>query len=201
MPFKVEDPNNEGQEIEVFTPEEVAAKEAELVAAKEEVAQAKAEAEKYQKVSAEKTDNFKKLNEMTEAEKATLSAEKIEALKRFEASEARAKALEDKINQDTETRIKTDTETALSKYHGGDENLKKALEANFKMIGLEGNDTATIQERARLAAAMEAGKSGRANPLMAPMSGDSPRMQNKSATDEFLKSEKAKEAMKRMGDL
>lgn len=200
MSIKVDDPNNPGQEIEVFTPEEVAAKDTELATVRAEAAAARAEADKYQKVSAEKTENFKKLNELTEAEKSALSTEKIEAMKRFEAAESRAAALEAKINADTTSRIEKDKEAALKKYHGGDETLKKELEANYKLIGLEGTDTETIQERARLAAAMYTGKTNRQNPLMANMNGDSPRYKEKTQTEEFMKSERAKEAMRRMGE-
>ncbi len=200
MSIKIDDPNNEGQEIEVFTQEELAAKETELATARAEAEATKVEVEKYKRVASEQTANFKKVNEMSEAERATFSAKEIEMMKRNEAAEAKASALEAKINEDTTKRIETDTKNALAKYHGGDEKLKEILEKNFKMINLEGNDTETIIERARLAAAMEAGKTGRANPLMSPMNGSSPRMQDKSKSEEFLKSEKAKAAMKMMGE-
>lgn len=200
MSFKVQDPNDESKEIEVFTPDEVAAKDAEITAAKADAEKFRADADKYQKVSAEKTENFKKLNEMTESEKAALSAEKIEFMKRAEAAEAKVSNLEDKFNKDTQDRINADTEAALKKYHGDDPKMKEVLEKNFKLISLEGTDTNTIYERARLAAAMEAGKTGRANPLMSPMNGSAPRSQQSSKSEEFLKSEKAQEAMKRMGN-
>ncbi len=200
MPIKIDNPDKEGEEMEVYTADEVAAQRTELESAKAERDAAKAEAEKFQKVSAEKTENFKKLNELTETEKAGLSAEKLEAMKRAEASESRVKELEDRYNTDTQNRIKKDTEDALAKYHGGDEKLKEALEKNFKLINMEGTDTATIQERARLAASMEKGKSDRPNPLMYPMGGSAPKSAEKNKTEEFMKSDKAKEAQKRMGE-
>lgn len=205
MPIK--HTTEDGDEIDAFTSEEVkakddaiAAKEAELATIKAEAETAKAEVEKYKRVATEQTTNFKKLNDLTEAEKTALSSEKLEAMKRFEAAEARAAALEEKINTDTKTRIQSDTDSALAKYHGGDEKLKKALEENFKIINLEGTDTATIQERARLAASMEKGKADRINPLHTNFGGSAPRSQEKSKTEEFLKSEKAKAALKAMGE-
>ncbi len=200
MPIKIDNPDKEGEEMEVYTADEVAAQKTELDAAKTERDAAKADAEKYQKVSAEKTENFKKLNELSAEEKSKLSAENIEAMKRFEAAEARAAALESKMNEDTQSRIKKDTDDALFKYHGGDEKLKEQLEKNFKMINLEGTDTTTIQERARLAASMEKGKAGGMNPLMSPMGGSAPRTVDKNKTEEFMKSDKAKAAMKAMGE-
>lgn len=197
MPFEVEDPNKPGEMIQVHTADELAERDAATAA---ELAASKSEIEKLQRVSAEKTENFKKLNEMTEEERAAFSAKEIENMKRVEAAEAKAAALEATMNQSTQERIKSDTDAALFKYHGGDEKLKAALEANFKVINLEGTDTATLNERARLSAAMEAGKTGNRNPLYAPMSGGSPRVVEKSKTEEFMKSEKAAEALKRMGD-
>lgn len=192
--MKIPDPDNEGQEIEVFSAAELAEKDNELILAKQEV-------EKLKIVSAEKTENFKRLNDMTEVERNALSAEKIENIKRAEAAEDRVKKLEDQISGDTEKRITTDTENALKKFHGGDETLKKALEENFKIIQLEGNDTETINKRAEMAAAMEIGKNNaNRNPLMASMGGGAPQIREKGRTDEFLGSDRGKAALAQMGD-
>ncbi len=198
--MKIEDPNNPGEEIEVFTPDEVAAKDAAIAENTKALADAKAEVERLNQHTALQKDNFKKLNEMSETERASLSAEKIEAMKRFEAAEARAAALETKLNDDTKKRIETDTEKALAQYHGGDPKLKEQLEKNFKLINLEGTDTETIQERARLAKNMLVGSSEKPNPLYASMNGGAPRSEQKSKSEEFLKSDKAAEALKRMGE-
>lgn len=200
MSFKIPDPNNEGAEIEVFTPEEVAAQLTEkLTPVQQEAQAAREEADKYKRVASEQTNNFKKLNEMTEAEKATLSAEKIESMRRAEAAEAQIESLKNERSEETKKRIESDTKKALEKYHGDDEKLKEALEKNFKIIALEGNDTDTIFEKARLAAAMYQGSQTRANPLNSSMFGGSPHSTEKSKTEEFLKSDKAKEAERRMG--
>lgn len=200
MTIKVDDPNNPGQEIEVYTADELAVKEAEATTAKAEAEAARIEADKYKRVASEQTQNFKKLNEMSDAEKAKMTAEQIEDRKRWEAAEARATALEDSINNDKKARVQSDTAAALAKYHGGDDKLKAALEENFKLINLEGTDKETIEKRAKMAADMYKGQTGRVNPLMASMSGGSPGHQEKSKTEEFLGSDRAAEAMKRMGD-
>lgn len=201
MSFKIADPNNEGAEIEVFTGEELAAQVAEkLTPIQESEKAARDEAEKYKRVASEQTNNFKKLNEMTEVEKAALSAEKIESMRRAEAAEAQIESLKNDRSEETRKRIDSDTKKALEKYHGGDEKLKEALEKNFKIIALEGNDTDTIFEKARLAAAMYQGSQTRTNPLNSSMFGGSPHSTEKSKTEEFLKSDKAKEASRRMGD-
>lgn len=200
MSVKIEDPET-GEEKEYFTPEEIQAKDTELATAKAEVETAKAEAEKLRRVNSEQTQNFKKLNEMTEAERASYSAKEIESMKRLEASEAKAQALETKFNDENVSRIKTIKQKALERFHGNDDELKAKLEKNYDLINLEGNDEETILERARLANAMEAGKTGRVNPLNSSYSGGAPRTQEKSKTEEFMKSEKAQEALRRMGEV
>ncbi len=121
-------------------------------------------------------------------------------MKRFEAAEARAAALETQINGETTKRIESDKATALFKFHGGNAELKKILEDNFALINLEGNDTETIQKRAKLAADMVKGSMGGANPLMAQMNGGAPRIPDQTKKDEFLASEKGKAALKLMGE-
>lgn len=202
--IKVPHPDKEGEEIEVYTPDEVAARDAEkdaaITAKDTELAAARAEVEKHKRVASEQTTNFKRFSELGESEKAALSAEKIAEMKRAEAAEDKVKALEDSINSDRQARIKSDTDAALKKYHGGDEKLKEALEKNFKMINLEGTDTETIQERARLAMSMEAGKNGGRNPIFGNMNGGAPQSKEASKTEEFLKSEKGAAALKLMGE-
>ena len=202
MVIKIDDPNNPGQEMEVFTQAELEAKATEIETAKNaELEAARGEAEKYKRVATEQTTNFKKLNEMTDSERSALSTEKLEALKRAEAAEARVSALEDGYKKETQTRIETDTAAALAKYHGGNAELKKTLEDNFKLIALEGNDTATIQKKAEMAKNMYIGsQGGRVNPLTASMHGAGPVHKDGTKTEEFLKSEKAAEAIRRMGN-
>lgn len=190
----IEDPTDPEKQIEVYTVEEKVAIEAERDAAK-------ADAEKYQRISAEKTENFKKLNDLTEAEKATYTAKELENMARVEAAEKRSQELEDRMNSDTQTRIASDTEKALAKFHGGNAELKKVLEDNFKIIALEGNDTDTINKRAEMAAAMYTGSTANRNPLRAGFSGGSSPTPpaEKNRTEEFLESDRGQYAQKMMG--
>lgn len=196
----MDDPENPGTEKEFYTAEELAAKDTEAANAKTALDAANAEVIKLRTVVAEKTDNFKKLNEMTAEEKAKMSSEQIEDRKRWEASEARANALEQSINDDKKTRIESDTAAALARYHGGNEAIKAVLEENFKLINLEGTDKETLEKRAKMAADMYKGQTGNPNPLMTSMNGGSPVQRDPNKTQEFLKSDKASQAMKLMGD-
>lgn len=200
MSIKIADPNNEGQEIEVFTSEEMASHVTEkLTPLQEEAKKAREEADNYKRVAAEQTQNFKKLNEMSADEKAQLTASQIEAIKRAEKAEADIAEIKNQSAEETKKRVAKDTEDALFKYHGGDAKLKEEIEKMFKLVAMPGDDTATIQERARLASSMYNGSTGRANPLTQPMNGGSPAHIEKSKKEEFFASDKAKEAERRMG--
>ncbi len=196
MSITIPDPADETKQIEVFTPDEVAAQ---LATKDSELATAREDIEKYKRVAAEQGENFKKLSEMTAEEKAALSAEKLETLKRLETAEQKAAAIEDKYNNDTKARIAKDKATAIARYAGDDAKLKEALEKNFDLINLTGDDTETIFERARLASNMEAGKTGARNPLMGGFQGSGPTSKDKSKTEEFLNSDKGKKAAELMG--
>ena len=205
--FDPTDHSSEGvpyeKEIEAYTPEEFQAAKAEsekaIAASKAELEVAKKETERLSRHISEQKDNFKKLNEMTAEEKAQYSVKEMENVKRVEAAEARAKALEDKVNEDVKNRINSDKERALAKYHGGDKTLKESLEKNFNMINLVGDTTDIIEERARLAANMEKGRIGSVNPLRAPLNGAAPSVQRETTKEEFFKSEKGQRGAKLMG--
>ncbi len=204
MPIKVTDENN--NEIEAFTAEEIAQAKAEGVkvgedakaSAQKEVEAAKSELEKLKKVSAEKTENFKKLNEMSEAEREKFTAKEIEAMKRVEAAENKAKTLEERYSEDTKNRILADKKKALFKYHGGNKELEESLTKNFEMINLPGDTTEIIEERARMAANIVKGGMERNNPLMSVLNGQAPSIKNATKTEEFLKSDKGQKAAKLM---
>ena len=194
--FKIEDPTDPTKEIEVYTQAELTERE---TAKDAEIQAAKAEAEQLRKVTNEKTENFRKLHEMSAEEKAGLSAEKIEAMKRAEAAEAKVTALEERYNTDTQRRIETDKETALARFHGGNAELKKVLEENYAMINMEGTDTETIQKRAQAAVNMYNGAIRGQNPLTASYSGGSPVHKEQTNSQEFQQSEKFKAARRAMG--
>lgn len=198
MPIKYT--NEEGEEVETLSPEEIAAKDKEIADAKAEAETAKIEAANARRVASEQTQNFKKVNEMSEVEKAKFSAEQLEVIKRAEIAEAKAAALETDINTEKTKRIDNDKNGALARYHGGNAELKRQLEENYAIINLEGTDTETIQKRAKLAADMIKGSMGSGNPLMANLNGGSPRIKDQTKTEEFMKSEKAKQAQRLMGD-
>jgi hypothetical protein len=195
--------NDEGKEIEVFTAEEVAAREkaaGEAVGKTEgeKNAALQAELEKARRVLSEKTDNFKKLHEMTEEEKSKMSAAQIESAKRMEAAETRASALEEEIKKDKTTRSDKAREKALARYSGTDEKVKEKLVENYKLINLPEGDEDEINRKVEAAWNMMGVGKPKVNPLNQSWQGDAP---NKGSSENFAESERGKAALKNMGEL
>lgn len=189
MSMKIE---HEGKEIEVFTPEEVEAQKQEALKSVQE------ELDKTKRVISEKNENFKRYKDMTEQEKEMYSAGELEARRLAEAAEARAQALEEQYNKDKKAVFDKAKEGRIARYAGGDEALKKEIEANFELINLEGADEETAKRRVDLAFNMT-GK-GKINPLTQDYGrGEAPKQ--KDTTEKFAESDKGKEGMKQIGEI
>ena len=190
-----------GAEETFFSAAEVEAEKtkiAEEYAAKE--ANLKAEIEKSQKVLAEKTENFRRLNDMTEKEKEGFTAKEIEIRRMAEQAEDRAKALETQYQNDTKARADLAKEKAIAKFAGDSADIKQKLADSWDLINLSGTDEATIEKKASLVFNMVTGGSHTPNPLTQEFSGEAPAVRAaKAAEDEFLKSEKGQSALKAMG--
>lgn len=183
--------DGKGGQIEVFTADEMAAKETALN-------EAKAEAEKYKQVSIEKTENFKKLHEMTEKEKEQYTEKELEARRMAEIATERAEALEKKYKEDTENRAKAIRESEITRLSGGDVKLKEEIEKNWGLINLEGTDETTIKQRADMAFKMAVGSGAVPNPLNREHGGDAPRHKEKEDSEKFLGSDRGKAAWEKM---
>lgn len=166
-----------GEEIEVYTPDEIAEKEQLIATKEEELAAALAEAEKYKAVSAEKTENFKKLNELTQEEREALTANQIAEMKRNEALEAEIEALKTQISGKEQQELEYNKAQELKKYYGTDEELKAKLEENWELVNITGVDIESIQRRAQLAAAMTGVTESTSNPLHTSLNGSAPKLE------------------------
>lgn len=186
--------NEKGEEEIVYTA-------AELEAAKKEVEEAtgKTLAEKetelanLRKISAEQKTNFKRYNEMTEAEKAAYDANTTEMLKRMDQTreelEATKKSLAEK-----EVREKDYTKSSiLNKLHGNDDKVKATLESNYAALaGMPENTPEEIGARARAAATLAGIVADPRNPIYTGFSGEAPAV--KQDNGDFTETDKGKEA-------
>lgn len=192
--------NDAGVEETFYTPAELAAREAELTAQfteKEKTYQT--EIEKKDKVLAEKTENFKKLRDMTEQEKSQLTAQQIVDRKIAEEAMDRAKAVEDLYKSDTEARANSKKTALIEKLSGGNAELKQKLTDSWDVINIPGTDDASIEARATGVFNYVTGGVHAPNPLTQGFSGEAPSVIAAKKEDEFINSEKGKAALSAMG--
>lgn len=175
MTIKIE---QDGKEIEVFTPEEVAAKDAEI--------------ERLSKISAEKTENFKKYNEMTQEEREAHSENELNLIRRNDDLETKVNTLTETIAQKEAREKQEAKDKSLKAFHNDLPEVKTKLEEKYALLAGMPEDT-TDQIRARtMEAARLAGISiDSRNPIYQHFDGEAPKLQDHK---EFVETEKGKEA-------
>lgn len=175
MTMKIEDPET-GEEVEVYTKDEFDTQNTALKEAGEALTASQEALEKAGKVSAQKTENFKRLNEMTEDERAALKANEVSLFKQNEMLEDKLNTMESKLDEDAKTSLQGKKDALLKKYHNGDEDSKKLLEQNWDLVSLEGVDNDTLAKRAELAASMSKISIENISPLNASIEGSAPNL-------------------------
>ena len=184
--------NEDGTKETVYTKAEYEALEKEKADALTAVADAK-------RLVNEKTDNFKKFNEMSEEEKKAYDANTIELLKRNDLTAKENADLKSRLDA-KEAQDKADNKSSIAGvYHQGDEKTKTDLETAY--TALAGMPETTKEEIAKRyeSAAKLAGiqvNSG-PNPLYSSVNGEAPR--SKEAKD-FVESPKGTEAANMVRD-
>lgn len=188
--------NDSGEDVVVYT-------EAELSAQREEAASKvksefepviKAKEEEIaglRKVSAEKTENFKKYNELTAEEKKAFDENTTTMMRRADKLEEEL-GLTKKELADKNERERTYTkDTTLGAFHGGKEDIKKTLEEKYAILsGMPETTPAEIQARATEAAKLAGISVNSVNPLYQGFSGEAPKGKDVNEGD----TEKTKEA-------
>ena len=132
----IEHENEDGTTITVFTKEEVEAEATTRAQAEAtRIANEKdAEIEKLRKVSAEKTENFRKYNEMSEEEKKAHSENEIIQIRRADQLAEELTSVKTAL-QEKEAREKDYTKNSILKgFHGDKEDVKKNLEEKYAVL-------------------------------------------------------------------
>ena len=143
------------------------------------------EIERLTKLNIDKTNNFKKFSEMTEAERAGYDANTLELLKRDDLKQTEIatlkKSLEEKNTKDA-LALKTGV---LTKFHQNDEATKKVIEEKYALLSAMPETTEEEIGKRALEASKLAGISiDSQNPLYAVYSGEPPvRKDSKDYTD------------------
>lgn len=159
MPRTITD--DEGNDIEVFTPEEVeaqqAAKVAEIEAAKQaEIERLEAEKAEIEKALAEKDEHVKqKLDEFISGKKSVEQKEKTLEEQQAELA-ARLKEIEEKSAADLaaerNARFNSLKNFMFQQYGAQDEEIKQKLEESYDLINVDVTDEAALQRRVEAAA-------------------------------------------------
>lgn len=185
----------DGEEVTLYTPEE-------MEAANAEKARLEAEYAELQKVSREKTDNFKKLNQMTEQEKEQFTARELENRAMIEKLMEENEQLKTNLTEKEKNEIETNRNKVISEIVGNNEELKTKFLEKYSIVNIEEKDIDSMRMRA-VAAAKLAGiemPDHGFNPTQQMWNGDAPRPL-KGDTQSFLQSDRAKAALEAMGDV
>lgn len=194
MPQTIE--NEEGGSVEVYTKEEVAAQtEAAIAAAKAEsdkaIAEKESEIANLRKVSAEKTENFKKYNEMTEEERKAFDANTVTILRRADSLEEELNKTKTALAEKEQREKEYSKNSILKSIHAGDEKIKTSIEEAYSKLNMPETTPDEIKARAEAAARLAGISMQSANPLYSSFSGEAPNL--KSEKDkEFVETERGK---------
>lgn len=179
----------DGTEVTLYTEEEVSAKAKE--AADATAAEKDAEITRLAKVSAEKTENFRRYNEMTEEEKKAYDANTVSLMKRGDQLEDDLKK-EREIREAREVADRDRTKnTALKGFHAGSEDAKKTIEEKYALLsGMPEGTPEEIQARATEAAKLAGISVDSRNPLYVSIHGEAPQYK---ANKEYVETPEGKE--------
>lgn len=193
MPVNIK--GDDGEEKTLYTPEEYQ----DLERQKGEF---ETKAQELERLNAEKTQNFKKLNDMTEAERAKFSAKEIENMKRMEATETELATTKERLAEKEQNEITSKRSAAFARFAGSDAELLKKIQENYDLLEkLDETNPETFKTRVEKAAQMSGITTQGFNPINSYWEGAAPSQQKpKDSKEEFMKSERAKDALKAMGD-
>ncbi len=178
--------NEDGTKETLYTKDE-------LDAVQKERDDALKSAEDAKRLASEKTDNFKRLNEMTEEEKKAYDANTLELLKRNDLTATENADLKKRLDERDALDLANNKSSVAGYYHQGDEKIKESLEESYK--ALAGMPEVTKEDIAKRyeAAAKIVGiqvNSG-PNPLYQPYNGEAPKSKE---SKEFVETAKGTEA-------
>ena len=158
--------------------------EAKIAAAKEEtektIVEKEAEIQRLSKLNNEKTENFKRYNEMTAEEKAAYDANTTELLRRDDLSQKEIADLRKRLDDKEALEKNSNKTNALTRFHQNNEETKKALEENYALLSAMPETTPEeIHARAQKAARLAGINVDSMNPLYVSINGEAPTYKEK----------------------
>jgi hypothetical protein len=194
MPQTIE--NSEGASIEVYTKEEKEAEMAAAVAAAKEevgktVTEKEAEIANLRKVSAEKTENFKKYNDLTEEERKAFDANTVTIMKRADKLEEELTQTKTSLAEKEQKERDYNKNSILRTIHSDDAKIKASIDEAYGKLNMPETTPDEIRARAEAAARLAGISVQSQNPLYQPYSSEAPNL--KSEKDkEFVETERGK---------
>lgn len=182
MSQKIQD--DEGNEIEVYTQAELEQQKNDAITAlkleHDGVIKGKdTEIGDLKKVSAEKTENFKKYNEMSKEEQAKYDANTVELLKRNDKNEIEMADLRKRLEERDTRDSQNAKNTALGAIHGGKEDVKKLLEEKYALLAaMPETSPEDVKARAEAAAKLAGISVDSVNPLYQRFDGEAPKIKD-----------------------
>ena len=133
--------NDDGNEVEVFTAEELAAQRVELE-------------EKYKKELADKDAHVQEKLSQLKNKEGGIEAVESEAIKKAEEAKTLVEELQNKISENEKSKQETIKNFWISQTTGGDEELTKKLQDAYELINIPITSEADIAQRVTLATQM-----------------------------------------------
>lgn len=182
--------NDEGNEIEVFTPEEIAQKEEQIKAEYEARLAQEAEArENAERRVSEQTHNIKRLRDMSEEQKKQYTAKELEMMAQLENMQTEFETFKTQTEEQKKQQISETIDKAVSMYSNGNNDIAQKIKDNLEIININVVTEQDALLKVEKAVAM-AGVSTR-NPLSSSFSGVHAPVESKGderlSIDEFKK--------------
>lgn len=169
---------HDGKEIEVYTAEEVAQKEAEI--------------ERLNRLVSEKTENFKKYNEMTKEEREMYDENTLNLIQRNDKLAEEVGGLKETLAQKEARERASAKEGVLKSIHHGVDDVKSKIEEKYAILaGMPEETPEQIQARAIEAAKLAGIAIDTRNPLYVPFTGEAPIYKEK---NDYTETAEGKEA-------
>ncbi len=182
--------NDKGEDVEVFTQEELAQKEEELKAQYEaQLVTEKEQREQAERKIAEKTHDLKRLRDMTEEQKKAYTAKELELMAQLESVQTGFETFKSETEEYRKSSINNTLEKAIKMFSSGNEELASKIRENLDIINIPVNseDDAILKVEKAVALTGNVVK----NPFTASMSGVAPTSEKKDegrlSQDDFKK--------------
>lgn len=184
--------NEDGSKETLYTAAEIEAAKTEAIAPlTKTVEESKAEIDRLSKLNIDKTANFKKYNELTEAERAAYSENDLIQIKRNDALETELGTLKETLAQKEQREKDSAKISAITRFAGDKAEIKTAIEEKYALLaGMPETTPEQISARTTAAAHLAGISLDSRVPIYQHFDGAAPEYKK---NDDFTETDKGKE--------